>query len=131
MTLPSGGYLASLLLAGYLPNTAALDIINLSDQSASEACIKELEANPKLVALTLDPIADDLVLLHHVTRIGRIMKKKATKKNEKVVALHGFGNTAVPIRFKSSSDLFDQHSIVTTDVPSNDNLFSGKAINVP
>ena len=64
-------------------NTAALDIINLLDQSAPEACIKELEANSNLVALTLDTITDDLVLLHHVTRIGRVMKKKATKKNEK------------------------------------------------
>ena len=60
-----------------LENTAALDIVSLLDQSTSEACIKEIEANPKPVALVLDPITDDLSLLHHVTRIVRTMKKKA------------------------------------------------------
>ena len=38
------------------------------------------------------------------------------------MALYGFGNTAVPIRFKSSSDLFDQNSMVTTDVLSKEDF---------
>ena len=67
----------------------------------------------------MDAISDDLVLLHHVTRIGHIVKKKATKKNEKIVVLHGFGASTIPIRFKSYSYLFDKRFIVTTSAPFN------------
>ena len=83
----------------------------------------------------MDPITDGLVLHHCVAWIGRIMKKKLTEKNEKVVALHGFGSSAAPIRFKFSSDLVDQRIIVTTDASSNDyfetfeNISSFKSIN--
>ena len=51
------------------------------------------------------------------------MKKNSTKKNEKAVALHSYGASAVPIRFTSSSDLLSQHDIVTTDAPSNNETF--------
>ena len=105
-----------------LENTASLDTTNKLDQSASEACIKKLEANLNLVALELDQITDMLVLLRYISRIGRIVKKKPTKKNEKVVALHGFGTSDAPVRFKSSSVLLDQRIIVTTNVPSNDDF---------
>ena len=92
--------------------------MNLIDQISLEVCIKELEANKILVALTLDQITDGLFLLHHTTRIGRIAKKKVTKNNEKVVTLHGFGTLAVPIGFNSSSDMFDKRFIVIAGVPS-------------
>ena len=75
-------------------NVTALDIINILDKSSPDECIRDLILEPSLVALSVDPVTDELFLFHHLARIGKILKKKTAKKNKKVMALHGFGTQA-------------------------------------
>ena len=84
--------------------------------------MQNLVENNNLIALTLDPIADNLTLLHHVTKIGKSSKKKSTKKTEKVAALNGFGSVASISGSKSPEDLFDTKNIVSVEIPSQDDF---------
>ena len=59
-----------------------------------------------MVALIIDSITGDLILFHHLTRVRKFLKKKSAMKNEKVVALNGFGSKASVVRFMSSDILF-------------------------
>ena len=75
---------------------------------------------PDLAALTVDQSTDKLVMIHHVSKIGKSLKK--SKKSEKVVALHGFSYPASFLWFKSASDLFSKENIVKFHLPSSDDF---------
>ena len=103
-------------------NLAAWDVINLLDYKDPADCIRNLVEDNNLVAMTIDPITEEIILFHHFTRIRKLLKKKTAKANEKVVALNGFGHLASIVRFKFSSNVFDLKLVVSIDVPS-DNHF--------
>lgn len=71
-------------------NAASLDIINLLEPKDTEACIQNLQNWPVLVVLTVDATSDELVMYHHMTRVGLSMKKKALKWTERIVVLMVF-----------------------------------------
>ena len=101
-------YYMDIQTSGFLKN-AALDITNFLDQNEPEDRIKGAVENNNIAALAIDPITNELTMNHHITRIGRPMKKTA-KHTEKIVALHGLDNKALPIRFKSSKIFLINHS---------------------
>ena len=102
-------------------NVAAFDVINLLSLPSAEGCISNLIEHNNVVALTIDPITEELILFHHITRIGKSLKKKA-KKNEKVVALSGFAPQASVVRFKSSEFLFHDDLIISAPTPDYDKI---------
>ena len=79
-------------------NVAALDMINLLDEPEPKDCASNLQEQDSLAAFIVDEVSGDLILIHHITRIGKSLKKKSTKSKEKIVTLSGLGSTASPIR---------------------------------
>ena len=76
-------------------NATSDGIIKLSDTN-TEKDVSNIKENKNLVALTLDPITSDPLLV-----IGGNLLMKGS-----YVALHDFEPNANVVRFKSSEDLF-------------------------
>ena len=100
-------------------NVAALCIINILDKNAVEECIRDVLTEPNLVALTAYNVPDEIILVHHLTRIRKTLKKNAIQKNEKIVSLNGFGPLTLAARFKSSDHLLAEEFTSCVLVPSN------------
>ena len=87
----------------WLPlNLKSLDVINLLDTSTA-LCVQNLKDNNDLVALTLDPISKEVLLVHRITQIGGTLFLPETR----MVALNGFGSQASVVRLPTASKLFD------------------------
>jgi len=69
--------------------------------------------------MTIDPATKELAFFHHFTQIGGSLLKNDSKK---LVALHGFGSSALVVRFSSASDLFDLEKVLTVKVPDDDSF---------
>ena len=87
------------------------------DKGVSEDHVRDLIYKPTLAAMTFDAVTNELLLIRHLTRIGKTLKKKASKKNKKVVALHGFGLQESATRFKSSNYLSNDDFITKLSNP--------------
>ena len=70
-----------------------------------------------LVNLTVDPSTNNLALIHYVSKVGKLLKKKF-KREEKVVDLHGFSSSAPVLRFKSVGKIFNKCDVVAAHLPS-------------
>ena len=103
-------------------NSASLEIINLLSPPTADLVISNLVEHNSQVALTIDPITGELIVFHHLTKIGKCLKKKSAKKNEKLVALNGFGDRATVVRFKSAEDTFSDDFVVEKAVPDVDKI---------
>ena len=103
-------------------NTASLEIINLLAPPTADLVVSNLVEYDKQVALTIDPITEELILFHHFTKIGKCLKKKSAKKNEKIVALCSFGAQASIVRFKSSEETFSNVFVAKHPVPAPDEI---------
>jgi len=101
-------------------NFASMNVINLLALLALEECMRNLMEFPELAALTIDQSTDDLVMIHHISKVGKSLKK--SKNSEKVVALHGLVSPAAILRFKSTADLFSKANIVEVPLPSPDDF---------
>ena len=99
-----------------------LNIINLLEAPIADLCVSNLVEYNKLVAITLDPVIEEIVLFHYLTKVGKSSKKKLAKKNKKVVALSCYSLSVSTIGFKSSEDLFHASFIVDIPVPDNDKI---------
>ena len=100
-------------------NAASLDIINLLNTNDPSACIQNLQNWTVLVALTIDSSTDELVMF---TRVGLSLKKRTSKKTERIVALNCVSNSALIIRFCSATETFDKKFIVPVESPADDEL---------
>ena len=103
-------------------NVAALDTINLLDESKAEDCMRNLQDHKDLAALIVDNVSGELLLVHHISRIGQSLKKKTSNNTEKVVALSGSGTSASPIRLEHFKEAFSQKCVIQGDAPSVDDL---------
>ena len=101
-------------------NLEVKDLIESLVPAEPEDCTTSLLEFDNLEALTTDQSTDELVAMHHVSKIGKSLKK--SKKAEKVVALSRMGSTAHATRFKSTEALFSKVLFVTTDAPSTNDL---------
>ena len=101
-------------------NLAPMDLIELLAPLDPDECMRNVSEFPDLVALTVDQSTDELVMIHHNTKVGKSLKK--SKKAEKVVALHGFGSPASILRFKAVAALFSKDNIVKVLLPSDDDF---------
>ena len=63
------------------------------NELAVDECMRKLVEHDNLAALTIDLVIDELLLLHHLTRIGDTIKKKVAKERENRLVLNGFGTT--------------------------------------
>jgi len=78
----------------------SLDVINLMNRDTPEECLSTLKDNPNLVALTIDPITNQCLLLHHLTQIGGSINSR----EKMTVVMSGVGTNASLLRFKSLMD---------------------------
>ena len=60
-------------------NTASLEVINLFAPPTADLVVYNLVEYDKQVALTIDPITEELILFHHLVKIGKLLKKKSAK----------------------------------------------------
>ena len=91
-----------------------IDLLN----DLTPKCVANLKENNNLVALTIDPMSSDTLVLHHLTEIGGGLLN--SKKH--MVALNGFGPLATTVRFKSAEDLFT--FVIDVPVPSDQDISS-------
>ena len=84
--------------------------------------MQNLVNNSNLVTLIVYLIADELVLIHHIVKIGIQLKKNSKKKSTKVVGLHGIGPVVSVARIWSDDDLYDKSFIQSMNVPSDDDF---------
>ena len=103
-------------------NVAALDIINLLHVPTTEDCARNIQEQNSLAALIVDNMSGDLLLVHHMTKLRKSLKKKTAKQKEKLVALSGTGTLASPLRFEHPDDAFSKKHIVEVDIPSDTSL---------
>ena len=94
-------------------NKISLQVINLLNDSTPN-CVAHLKENHNLVALTLDPMTAEVLMIHHLTEIGGSL----LSSEKQIVALIGFGSQGTALRFKSSEDLLS--FVVDVEVPSSD-----------
>ena len=86
-------------------NVAALGTIGIFFKSIFEDHARNLLSERTLSVTTFDTVTDELLLMHHLTRIGKALNNKATKKNGNVAVLHGLGprpllcDSSLPITF--------------------------------
>ena len=111
-------------------NVAALEIIQLLDVPSPDEAVRNLQTQDSLSALLVDDTSGDLLLVHHVTKIGKSLKKKGAKKKEKLVGLNGTGTTACPIRFEHPDEAFGPKCIVSADMPNTDSLETFKTAQI-
>ena len=50
-------------------NAPSLEIVNLLNHSGAEICVTNVAQNNNLAMLTIDPMEDELVMLHHFAQI--------------------------------------------------------------
>ena len=96
-------------------NKISLSVINLLNNKTPE-CVSNIKDNSNLVALTIDPMSSEVLVLHHLTQIGGGL----LSANKKLVALNRFGPHASVARFKSAEDLFSY--VIDLKVPSEDEI---------
>ena len=97
-------------------NLASKELINLLQPTDPEDCMLNLSEFNNLAALTIDQSTDELVIMHHISKVGKSLKK--SKKPEKIVALRGMGSIVHVVRFKSVKVLFSSDYITTMAIPS-------------
>ena len=100
-------------------NVLSNDVIKLLDCDV-DACATNIIQNNNLVVLTLDPVTNELIMVHHFTQIGGSLRMKESK----LVALNGFGPLASIVRFKSANETFGH--VVNQKVPSFQDFFKVK-----
>ena len=101
-------------------NLAPMNLIEFLAPLDPDECMRNVSEFPDLVALTVDQSTDELVMMHHISKVGKSLKK--SKKAEKVATLHGFGFLASILRFKVVANLFSKDSIMKVLLPSGDNF---------
>lgn len=84
--------------------------------SPSEAA-RNTQEQDSLAALIAGTVSRDLMIVNYATKIGKSLKKKSSKKKEKLVTLNGTGTTASPIRFDHPEEAFGSKHIATVDMP--------------
>lgn len=47
-------------------NTAVMDVINLLASPTADLCITNLVEHDKLVAMSLDPLTEEIIIFHHL-----------------------------------------------------------------
>ena len=78
-------------------------------------CIKNVVPVDSLVNVTIDHSSDELVIIHHVTTIGKSLRKYRNVEN--VVSLTGMGSIAQIVRFQSINGMFHyKHCMHVTSV---------------
>jgi len=75
--------------------------INLLNDDTS-ACAENMKENNNLVALAIDPLSSEILIIYYLTQIGGSF----LMKDKKLVVPNGFGPLATVIRFKSAENLF-------------------------
>ena len=73
-------------------NFAVKDLVELLAPAEPEDCMSNLLEFDSLSALTIYLSTDELVIIHHISKVSRFLKK--SKKSEKIVVLCGMGSVA-------------------------------------
>ena len=95
-----------------------MDLIKLLAPLDLDECMRNVSEFPDLVALAVNQSTDELVMIHHISKVGKALKK--SKKAEKVTAYYGFGSLVSILPFKAVADLFSKDSIAKIYLPSGD-----------
>ena len=91
-------------------NLQSLKVINLLDTTVA-GCAQNIKDNNSLVAITLDPISSEPILIHHLTQIGCSLSQDTTY----LVALFGFGLHASTVHLPPVVTFFE--CVVDHEVP--------------
>ena len=101
-------------------NLASKELINLLEPPDPEDFMLNISEFNNLSALPIDQSADELVIVHHISKVGKSLKK--SRKHDKIVAFSGMCSIAHIVRFKSVEVLFSSDFITTKAIPSIEDL---------
>ena len=92
-------------------NFESMNLMNLLGSGILEDYVKNIKKNEGLIALTLDPIVNKVLLVHNFIMLGGTLYQKASF----LAALYGFRSLAQVVRFKELALFFKY--IIEKDVP--------------
>ena len=101
---------------------AALKITNLLDVIVVDECTRNLQDHNSLAALIIDNVSGHLILVHHLTKLGKSLMNKIAKMKDKLVALSSAGITESPFRFDHPDSSLGPKCIVEVCIP-DENVF--------